>query len=89
MSPTLKNPPKKGFLDKLTDSIFGEAGYCIRCGEVIDYNPEKPFCEKCYPSWAKFNNPSYREKHCHICGKKASTTKVRPVCNDCYNHHFR
>ncbi|NLO78124.1 MAG: hypothetical protein GX097_06485 [Methanomicrobiales archaeon] len=89
MSSTLKNPLKKGFLDKIADSILGETGYCIRCGEMTGYNPEKPFCETCYPLWAKFNNPSYREKYCHICGEKASTTKVRPVCNDCYNHHFR
>lgn len=89
MSSTLKTPPKKGFLDKIADSIFGEVGYCIRCGKEIDYNPEKPFCDKCYPLWAKYNNPSYREKHCHICGEKASTTKVRPVCMKCYDKHFR
>jgi len=89
MSPTLKKPLKKGFLDKITDSVFGEAGYCIRCGEVIEYNPEKPFCDKCYQLWVKYSNPNYRENCCHICGEKASTTKVRPVCMKCYDKHFR
>jgi len=89
INPNLKNPLKKGLLGKLADSILGEAGYCIRCGEMINYGPERPFCNKCFASWAVYKNPNYREKYCHICGNKASTTKVRPVCNECYNEHFR
>ncbi|MDG6251117.1 phospholipase D-like domain-containing protein [Methanocalculus sp.] len=89
INPNLKKSLKKGFLGKLADSVFGEVGYCIRCGEMIDYRPEKPFCSECFASWAKFKNPDYREKYCHVCGDKAATTKVRPVCNECYNKHFR
>lgn len=89
ISPKLKNPPKKGLLGKALDSVFGEMGYCIRCEEVIDYDVEKPYCDKCFASWSRYKNGNYREKHCHMCGIECSSTKIRPMCNDCYDHHFR
>ncbi|KUK68846.1 MAG: Uncharacterized protein XD88_1723 [Methanocalculus sp. 52_23] len=89
ISPKLKVPPKKGLLEKALDSVLGEVAYCIRCGETIDYNPEKPYCPKCFASWARFNNPDYKEKVCHKCGTKHTTTKTRPVCNDCYKTYYR
>ena len=89
ISPKLKAPPKKGILEKALDSVLGEAAYCIRCGETIDYNPEKPYCPKCFASWARFNNPDYKEKVCHMCGTKHTTTKTRPICNDCYKIYYR
>jgi len=89
ISPKLKAPPKKGFLEKALDSVLGEEAHCIRCGEMIDYNPEKPYCPKCFASWARFNNPDYKEKVCHKCGTKHTTTKTRPVCNDCYKTYYR
>jgi len=39
--------------------------------------------------WARFNNPGYKEKVCHKCGTKHTTTKTRPVCNDCYKTYYR
>ncbi|WP_292491664.1 phospholipase D family protein [Methanoculleus sp. 10] len=89
ISPKLRAPPKKGFLEKALDSVLGEEAHCIRCGETIDYNPEKPYCPKCFASWARFNNPDYKEKVCHKCGNKHTTTKTRPVCNDCYKTYYR
>lgn len=89
ISPKLKTPPKKGLLEKALDSVFGEGGYCIRCCEVIDYNPEKPYCDKHFASWLRYKNPNYKEKYCHMCGIEFSSTKIRPVCNDCYNKYFR
>ena len=84
MSPILKNIPKKGFLEKALDSVLGETGYCIRCGEYIDYNLEKPYCPEHFKSWAKYKNENYQEKYCHMCGEKAKTSKKRPVCYDCF-----
>ena len=84
MSPILKNTPKKGFLEKALDSVLGETGYCIRCGEYIDYNLEKPYCPEHFKSWAKYKNENYQEKYCHMCGEKAKTSKKRPVCYDCF-----
>jgi len=89
ISPRLKAPPKKGLFEKVVDSVLGETAYCIRCGKTIDYNPEKPYCPKCFASWARFNNPDYREKVCHKCGAKRTTTKTRPICNGCYKTYYR
>lgn len=89
ISPKLKTPPKKGFLEKALDSVLGEVAHCIRCGEMIDYNPEKPYCPKCFASWSRFNNPEYKEKYRHKCETKRATTKIKPICNDCYTAYYR
>lgn len=60
-------------------------GHCIRCKTSIEYNPEKPLCDDCFPKWAEYGNPDHKEKFCHSCGKPASTTKARPLCPSCYN----
>jgi len=62
-----------------------QSGYCIRCGESVALNPERPFCFGCYGSWAEFENPEYREKVCHKCGENAGTTMARPLCRACYS----
>ncbi|BAI62154.1 conserved hypothetical protein [Methanocella paludicola SANAE] len=36
-------------------------GYCIRCGVEIENNPDKPLCDKCYKSWAKYQDPKYAQ----------------------------
>lgn|GEM_PF-2410903 len=59
-------------------------GYCIRCEARISFNPKKPLCEKCYPSWVKYSNYKYPEKFCHICGKKSNQSYSRPVCYNCW-----
>lgn len=89
ISSKLKQAPKKGLLESVGDAIFGEMGYCVRCGEVIDLNNSKPYCDDCYPKWAKYQNSEYPEKLCHKCGVKTKTTKSRPICNDCYNKYYR
>jgi len=77
--------PKKG-------KIEPEAGYCIRCGEKIPFNPNRPLCDKCYPIWAKFSDPKYVEKYCHVC-KKEDTKKERcyekPICYSCYKKLYK
>lgn len=55
-------------------------GYCIRCRTQMELNPDKPLCSKCYPIWAKYSDPDYPEKYCHICGKESEQTYSKPVC---------
>lgn len=88
ISSKLKQAPKKGLLESIGDAILGEMGYCIRCGDPIDLNNTKPFCNSCYSEWAKFQNSEYTEKYCHKCGIKIKTKKSRPICNDCYNKYY-
>jgi hypothetical protein len=67
-------------------------GYCIRCGEKIPFNPNRPLCDKCYPIWAKFSDPKYFEKYCHVC-RKEDTKKERcyekPICYSCYKKLYK
>lgn len=56
-------------------------GYCIRTGEEIPFNPERPFSYKAYRSWAKFENPEFSEKYCHKTGKAShgKTSMANPI----------
>ena len=58
-------------------------GACIRCGDAIDLNPEKPLCDEHYKKWAKYKDPDYPEKFCHSCGKSAEVTYANPLCFLC------
>ena len=67
--------------------FFGNAKYCIRCGKTLssaDAQADKVLCAKDYRSWAQYKNPTFKEKHCTSCGKRAETTFSRPECDDCY-----
>lgn len=44
-------------------------GYCIRTGEPIPFNPERPFSYSAYKSWASFGNDDYPERYCHKTGE--------------------
>lgn len=59
-------------------------GYCIRCKEEIDYNPDSPYCYECWNSWSYFGNPDFQEKHCHRCGNKELTNMSKPQCYNCF-----
>ena len=60
-------------------------GFCIRCGKGIDYDVDAPHCLDCYRVWKKHENPEYKEKYCHSCGKlKEWITKAKPRCSTCY-----
>ena len=61
-----------------------DMGFCIRCGNDLKFNPEKPLCYKCFKSWEKHNNPEYVEKFCHACGTEYNSTVAKPVCYACY-----
>ena len=62
--------------------------YCVRGGDSIDFNAEKPLCDKHYKSWSNFKNQEYKEKYCHGCGEKKSTTYAKPFCRPCWKEHF-
>jgi hypothetical protein len=64
-----------------------EKGLCIRCQQTIKLNPQAPYCRSCFRVWKRFENPTYQEKYCHICGKEDETTMLKPVCYDCYKEY--
>jgi phosphatidylserine/phosphatidylglycerophosphate/cardiolipin synthase-like enzyme len=57
---------------------------CIRCGDNIRFNTDKPLCADCYKEWAKYKKEDYPEKYCHSCGKLAKTTFEKPECLVCW-----
>lgn len=60
-------------------------GYCIRCEERINYNPEKPYCSDCFTVWAQYENYDYQENICHRCGEYEPTTMAKPQCYECFD----
>ena len=61
-----------------------EKGFCIRCGKEIEINLDKPLCNTCYQSWAKYGDPTYPENCCHICGKESKQSYSKPICYNCF-----
>lgn len=59
-------------------------GSCVRCGEKIRFDPDKPLCFGCYGSWKKYANAEYPEKHCHGCGASHATSVAKPLCRPCW-----
>lgn len=62
-------------------------GYCIRCGENKTYDPNAPYCPKCFRKWNKWHNPNYKEHICHGCGKEIISTLNNPMCRTCEKTH--
>lgn len=64
-----------------------ETGYCIRCGDELELNPDKPYCAQDYAVWARYSNPDYEDEYCHGCGEDYPATKNKPFCRDCYEQY--
>jgi hypothetical protein len=58
-------------------------GYCIRCGDEIKFNIDKPFCIDCFESWADWGNEDYPENFCHFSGDDSlgDTDYAHPILN--------
>ncbi len=60
-------------------------GTCIRCGRLIPFNPDRPFCWDCFQCWDEYGNEDYPENFCHRCGTRSrSVCYARPLCPSCY-----
>ncbi len=58
-----------------------QAGFCIRTGKKIPFNPNKPMSIEAYESWTKFQNEDYAEKFCHFSGEPSNgeTSFAKPI----------
>lgn len=56
-------------------------GYCIRTGEEIPFNPDRPLSESAYKSWSKYKDKNYKEKYCHYSGELSNgeTSFAKPI----------
>ena len=59
-------------------------GLCIRCLIEIEFNPERPLCNKCYGEWSQYFNYDYPEHGCHKCGRPEDVSMRKPLCYECY-----
>lgn len=66
--------------------LADDEGFCIRCEEDIDLDPEKPLCRSCYRDWRDEDDsdPYEPENFCHGCGDEEITSVAKPLCRDCY-----
>ena len=87
-----KGEPKRktllDFPDELELGVSNESrpsreqkGYCIRTGVEIPYDPQRPYCDSAYKSWAAYRNPNYKEKFCHKTGNPSNgrTSMRNPI----------
>lgn len=56
-------------------------GYCIRTGDKIEFNPERPFSAEAFKKWNQFKDSNYPEQYCHYSGDKSfgDTTFAKPI----------
>ncbi len=62
-------------------------GFCIRCHIPIPYDSNYPFCYNDWQEWKRWNNPFYKEKFCHKCGKEYQGTFRKPLCEQCFKNN--
>lgn len=60
-------------------------GHCIRCGDDLDFNMDRPLCRGCFSSWKKYGDKNYAEKFCHGCGEPKKTSVARPLRRPCFD----
>lgn len=82
-----ENPPSKPKQATTATEKTSPAGACIRCATAIPLDPTHPYCRACFTSWKSYENPEYKEKHCHVCGGDNPSTMLKPVCYPCYKKH--
>lgn len=69
---------------KKAQAVLPAQGHCIRCGVARPCNPDAPLCREDFLVWIRHENPRFREKHCHTCGKEHATSMADPLCNACW-----
>lgn len=74
-----KEPKEKSYRNKRSKN--NHIGYCIRTGEEIDFNPERPLSKEAFKLWNQFQNVEFPEQFCHYSGEpsKGETNFARPV----------
>lgn len=78
---TEKKVEKQPEIKKQTANKDKKTGFCIRTGQQIPFNPEKPLGYEAYKSWSQFGDPNYPEKFCHFSGEPSNgeTCVAKPI----------
>lgn len=64
-----------------SNNYIPEYGYCIRTGEAMLFNYEKPMSYDAWLVWNQFGDYNFPENYCHKTGKKSygKTSMAHPV----------
>jgi hypothetical protein len=56
-------------------------GFCIRTGEEIEFNPERPMSLNAFKKWNQFQDVNYGEAYCHYSGDMSfgKTSFAKPI----------
>ncbi len=78
----------ESILETLSTIIIGEKfdAHCIRCGDRIAFDMEKPYCPSCFKK-AKYDIDEDSvpiENYCLFCGKNNESSIDKPLCYSCY-----
>lgn len=59
------------------------SGFCIRTGNKIPFNVEKPMSFDAFKMWNKYKDADYSEKYCHFSGEVSDgkTSVNKPILN--------
>ena len=84
-SKEIKLPLSEKIKDKIDEYLYVDEtkGCCIRCEDTIEHNLKRPMCINCYNQWKEYKEYGGKEKYCHGCSDKSSTTMQVPICNKC------
>ena len=76
-----KKEPKTSKNEILTKAV--NSGFCIRTGNEITFNIEKPMNYESFKMWNKYKDADYSEKYCHFSGELSNgqTSVNKPVLN--------
>jgi phosphatidylserine/phosphatidylglycerophosphate/cardiolipin synthase-like enzyme len=71
--------PAKVALTKQQDEQ--RSGFCIRTGQPIPFDIEKPMSYEAFKKWDEFRDPDYAEKFCHFSGDPShgETSMRQPI----------
>jgi hypothetical protein len=61
--------------------VVNDPGYCIRTGEKIKFNIERPLSYAAFKEWNKYKDDLYPEKFCHYSGEPSNgqTSVKQPI----------
>ena len=77
----VRTAPKKKSSSNTKSENHSRTGFCIRTGEEIEFNPERPMSLNAFKKWNQFQDVDYGEAYCHYSGDKSfgDTSFARPI----------
>ncbi len=70
----------------VTPVFDDQEGHCLRCGNDIAFDADKPLCPDCFGVWRRYGDPNYTEEYCHSCGEESDTSGANPLFYDCFRN---